>query len=233
MVLVAIAILAGALVYLHVRGFRDGAFSDPLLFLTGISLFAYVITKPKRTRVPVAVAICSGLVLFALPAGRTSETDPIGRREIQSGTNAYDAEDFDTAIARFSDAIQLNPRSLEALYARGITYIRLEAHEKAIADFTQAIETDARFADAYRGRGTALFESGDDDNAILDYTEAIRLDANDLDALHNRGLAYHFRGDQDKALADLESCKERGGTVSSELLADVRAALNDGIETSD
>lgn len=233
MVLIPIAFLIGAFVFLHLRGFRDGAFSDPLLFLTGISLLAYIITQPKRTMVPVAIVICSVLMLLVVPMARTPSTDTMGLREIRTGADAYNVENFDKAIAAYSDAIQINPRSLDALYGRGLAHIRLEAFEKAIADFNKAIEIDATFVDAYRARGAAYFESGDDDNAIQDFTEAIRLDSTDFEAFHNRGVAYHFQGDQTKALADLETCKELGGRVSEELLVDVRQALDDENDSSD
>lgn len=231
--LIPIATFFGALAWLHKRGFRDGAFSDPILFLTGISLLAYVITQPKRTSVPVAVAICSLLIMFAFPAGLASSTEQREMRELQRGLNAYHAKDFSNAAVAFSDAIQINPRSLDALCGRGLSYICLESYEQAISDFDRALAIDPNCSSAFRGRGAAFLESGNDDEAIRDLSEAIRLEPNDFEAYYNRGVAYHFRGDQTEALTDLEACTERGGSVPEALMADVRRALGQEAELQD
>src|SRR5262249_36749789 len=62
--LFAIAALAfvACIVWLHWRALRDGAFHDVLLFLTGVSILSYIVTRWDRAKRPFLGMIGSGLV---------------------------------------------------------------------------------------------------------------------------------------------------------------------------
>jgi Tfp pilus assembly protein PilF len=47
-----------------------------------------------------------------------------GRAEMQRGRDALDKGDFDSAIAEFSGAIQLDPTNANAYYDRGLAYYK-------------------------------------------------------------------------------------------------------------
>jgi Flp pilus assembly protein TadD len=110
--------------------------------------------------------------------------------------------DLDGAIADYTKAIEIDPRSAHAYNSRGNLRDAKGDHDGAIADFTKAIEIDPRDADAYNNRGGARKAKGDLDGAIADYTKYIELEPRDADGYNNRGGARKAKGDLDGAIAD-------------------------------
>jgi tetratricopeptide (TPR) repeat protein len=102
--------------------------------------------------------------------------------------------DYDSAIAEFTQAINLNPDFAEAYYNRSEAYYRLG---NAYANYNWAI--------AYR----RLARTDRANSNILVYTNAILLNPNDAEAYSKRGDAFYNRGsvsadkkDYDMAIAD-------------------------------
>jgi len=120
------------------------------------------------------------------------------------GLNAYNARDYDMAIASFSDAIKLNPRDAGYYGSRAAAYVMKRDYDRAIADYTEAIRLSPRRADFYAGRGDVYFDKGVHNRAITDYTEAIRFDPNNADYYCSRGDAYMSASDYRNATADFE-----------------------------
>jgi tetratricopeptide (TPR) repeat protein len=110
--------------------------------------------------------------------------------------------DYDRAIAAFSDAMRLDPKSALAFTNRGVVYERKGDMDRAIADFSEAIRLDPNYALASSNRGIAYARKGDNDRAIADFNEGIRLDPKNVLAFTNRGIAYGKKGDNDRAIAD-------------------------------
>jgi tetratricopeptide (TPR) repeat protein len=76
---------------------------------------------------------------------------------------------WDEAIAEYNRAIELNPRFVEAYFARGVAHIEGKGqYDKAISDFTEAIKIAPEDADAYNNRGVALHLNGDYEKAWED-----------------------------------------------------------------
>jgi lipoprotein NlpI len=116
---------------------------------------------------------------------------------------AYDAKgEPDRAIADYTQAISLNPKSSTFYNNRGIAYRHKGDADRAIADYTQAISLDPKDHEAYYNRGIIYGNKGDVDRAIADYTQAISLNPKDPDFFNNRAFAYRSKGDTDRAIAD-------------------------------
>jgi len=151
--ILAAALLLGSLVWLHVRGFKDGAFSDPVFFLTGISLVAYTVTRPDRTRVPAAIAIIAALVLAITAVSNVPSQEHGAIRAFNQGVAALNREDFEQAIACFSEAIRLDPTFAKAYHNRGLAHDFTGEHDKAIADYTEAIRLNPKDPDTHHVLG--------------------------------------------------------------------------------
>jgi len=91
--------------------------------------------------------------------------------------NTGDHGGYDKAIAHFTEAIRLDPKSADAYINRGSAYGKKGESDKAIADFTEAIRLAPRFFQAYCGRAIACGKRDNLDKAIAECTEAIRLNA--------------------------------------------------------
>lgn len=107
-----------------------------------------------------------------------------------------------SAIADYTQALDLNPGYFEAYYNRGLTREALEDKQGAIKDYTQALRIDPDFAEAYNNRGLICAGLGCQRGAIKDYTRAIELNPNFAGAYLNRGNAWAQLGSYLKAIQE-------------------------------
>ena len=92
--------------------------------------------------------------------------------------NAYsDKNDYDRAIADFSQAIRLDPKYAFPYDGRGKAYYGKNDLNRAFADFSQAIRLDPKYASPYNDRANVYYDNKDYDRAIADYDLAIRLES--------------------------------------------------------
>ncbi len=113
-------------------------------------------------------------------------------------------DDYDHAIADYTQAIQLKPDYAEAYDSRGLAYGRKRELDLAIADYDQAIQLKPDDATAYNNRGFAYVFRGDYDRAFTDFDQAIQFEPDLAVAYVNRGAIYGDRGDYDRAIADFD-----------------------------
>ncbi len=109
---------------------------------------------------------------------------------------------MDGAIADFTEAIKLDPKSSKYWNARGVAYRVKRDYEHAVADFSEVMRLEPNGAAGVYNRGFSYRLMGRRDQAIADLTEAIRLDPKDADAFEERALAYYGQSDPDHGLAD-------------------------------
>ncbi len=93
---------------------------------------------------------------------------------------------LDSAIADFSEAINLNPAYADAYFHRGTAYQAKGNFDRALADFDQAVELDPKDPEAYNGRGEAYRDMGDDERAIADFNRALEIDPTMRAAANNK-----------------------------------------------
>jgi len=107
------------------------------------------------------------------------------------------------AAQYYSDALRLNPKSIEALYDRAMYYQETEDFNQSIEDYTAILQIDPNFKDAHYNLGYIhLVYLKVYDQAIRHFTDAIRCDPYFVKAYYNRGLCYEQVGDIAAAAAD-------------------------------
>ena len=84
--------------------------------------------------------------------------------------------DFDRAIADTSEAIQLDPKSANALAIRGEAYRRKGDYHRAIADLNKAIRLNANDPGPFCNRGVAKLKINDS-SGHADIAKARQLDS--------------------------------------------------------
>ncbi len=127
------------------------------------------------------------------------------------GVVRYEAEDWDGAIVRFSDALSQTVELVPALNQsivydyRADAYLAKEDYDRAITDYDQTIQLQPNCGVyPYTNRGIAYTVKGDYDHAITDYDQAIQIQSDFAEAYYNRGIAYYYKGDYDRAIADYD-----------------------------
>jgi tetratricopeptide (TPR) repeat protein len=136
---------------------------------------------------------------------------------ITLGMSRYAVDDWDGAIARFTDALDQTVESVSVLdrsrihHARGYSYHEKKGFAEAIADYTHSIALKPT-SSTYYNRGNIYRDTKQFDLAIADYTQAIKLNkdwgylnsefSGLSTAYNNRGNAKYDLGDKSGAIKD-------------------------------
>jgi tetratricopeptide (TPR) repeat protein len=126
-------------------------------------------------------------------------------------------DNFESAIAEYTKAIDLDPSRAILYRLRGSAYQRKGDRDRAIVDYTKVIELSPKDPAAYILRGMVKSDIqnymmdalvGVDssktniDPAIADYAKAIELKPRDSTAYSLRGALYELKRDNKRAIAD-------------------------------
>jgi tetratricopeptide (TPR) repeat protein len=132
--------------------------------------FNACLTAVSRENYDEAIRLCTN----AIASGELSREDLSLAYEVL-GVAWYQKKDYDKAIADYSKAIEINPKSDEAYYNRGNAWYDKGDYTKAIADYTKVIEINPKDAQAYHCRGDAWGKKGNHAKAKADHDKAKEL----------------------------------------------------------
>ncbi len=144
----------------------------------------------------------------ATPPGKAAATsqpdiDPAAMELIQKGFAQHSAGNLDAALASYSSAIRLAPRSGLAYLNRANSYLYKGNFQAALADANKAMElTVPKMDDVYNVRGTAKAGRGDYSGAIADCNRALKINPKNALAYNNRANNKLRLRDYSGALAD-------------------------------
>ncbi|MBR5913539.1 MAG: tetratricopeptide repeat protein [Selenomonadaceae bacterium] len=99
----------------------------------------------------------------------------LAEEKFKEGQKIYNNNDFEKAILKFNEVIELNPNHAETYNLLGMSYYRLGKFEKAVENYTKAIELNPKNASNYSGRGFSYEELGKYEEALADFQEAGRV----------------------------------------------------------
>jgi len=109
------------------------------------------------------------------------------------------------AIDYFNNALNLNPKSIEALYALAFFYQENGEYNKAIEKYTMITQIDPKNKQSYYNLGYIhLVYLLVYDVAAKYFTSAIQCDPNYAEAYYNRGYSYELLGNINFARADYQ-----------------------------
>ena len=136
--------------------------------------------------VPIILLTIALILNYPAIASSPNEQNPIENEEKSQGLNPAIAlkqrgrqklqrQDYQGAIADFSQSILLNPDLADSYYYRGLIRAELEDQLGAISDFDDAILKDPHHSWAYYHRAGVFFNLGNRSEGILDLQLAARL----------------------------------------------------------
>ena len=143
-----------------------------------------------------------------IQSGQLSDDDLVVAFEYR-GKAYLPKQDYDRAIADFTQAIRLKPDDAHAFCDRGAAYDAKGDEDHALADFNEAIRLDptgeagsGTKGYAFNDRGVVYLDKGLYDQAIADENQALSFNSAYAYPYLNRGRAYLAKGLYDNAIAD-------------------------------
>ena len=124
---------------------------------------------------------CDRLIRLGSLAGAELANAYFGR-----GRMRYDADQFDAAIADYSEVLKLDPSRRWAYNNRGAAYLDKNDLPNALRDFNEAIRIEPKFALALANRADVLRRQGKLSEALADANKAIEIDQKHARALNVR-----------------------------------------------
>lgn len=118
------------------------------------------------------------------------------------GNHYLDNGNFDAALAEYTRALDLDPRSWVAYLLRAYLYQLQGKNLLAIKDLDKTIELNPT-VEAHVMRGVAYAFSGDDETALKDYVTAVRIDPGYGSTYKQRAYIYLRRGKFAEAETDI------------------------------
>lgn len=113
----------------------------------------------------------------------------------RSGEVYFEQEDYERAVACFTEATKFTPDDLGLYSQRAVAQWYAGRHDDAIEDYSRILKSTPHDADAYNGRGQNLAELGRYKQALKDLEQALQLsDDSVLEAYIRNGRALALAG---------------------------------------
>lgn len=123
---------------------------------------------------------------------------------VGKGNVFFDRGDYDSAVAAYTCAVNLNPAYVQAYINRGYTYMVQGNDTLALDDYNRALGIDLLAVGAYINRGILYAMRGYYETALTDFDLSVALAPDYAVAYNNRGIIYALTGNYDLAIADFE-----------------------------
>jgi tetratricopeptide (TPR) repeat protein len=127
------------------------------------------------------------------------------------------------AIPHFQDALEVDPRFVEARYNLGITYQKMKVYDKALLQFEEVIRLRPDNEAYHFAAGTCDFHLERYDKAARAFEKVLSLDPNHLKALFSLAAAYEKLGKTGQARETWQRYLRLDGT--SEWAREARSRL--------
>ena len=122
----------------------------------------------------VPAALIFSVIVAALALAGCLELSP-AEVAFRDGTDLQRQGKFEEAIAKYDEAVRLEPNFVNAYINRGLAYLGLDQYRRGVEDFDEAIRVDPSSAPAYGNRAMAHALFGNDEAAQQDLDRAVDL----------------------------------------------------------
>src|SRR5450830_1227784 len=133
---------------------------------------------------------------------------------------------YEEAILCYDQALELDPRHVNAWSNKGNSLQNLGRYEEAIHCYDKALELDPRDAGAWTNKGSSLHSLGRNEEALRCYNQTLEFDPRNVNAWTNKGNSLHSLGRNEEAIRcydkalELDPCyvnawNNKGGSLDS------------------
>ena len=160
-------------------------------------------TRQRKRRRWLKIALFALLMVLLFTPLRLVQAQGGGQADVDGGEDGYHPalveyrlglfhvvrEEWDLAITRFDEAIQLLPEYAAAFEARGYCYELSGNIEQATTDYQQAIALEPAYGPTYKLLADLYYTQGDHELALENYRMYVSLTGAALDAVTNERVA--------------------------------------------
>ncbi len=125
--------------------------------------------------------------------------------QLEQGLQQLQAKDYTSAIATFTEVINIQPYLAEAYSQRGIAQYRSGNIYAAVSDYTQALQIDPKHAKTYYCRALARLDLQNLPGTLSDVNAALQCKEQYASAYQLRAIVHRKQGQTSNAIADFES----------------------------
>ncbi|HEY9775378.1 MAG TPA: hypothetical protein V6C81_16550 [Planktothrix sp.] len=120
----------------------------------------------------------------------------------------YQHDGVAKVMEALNQAIEVDPKSIDALVARGCLYESVNNFGMALKDFDAILAIDPTNLEALQQRTKIHLAFHNKQGLIADYTLAIARNHEDAEAYYRRGIIYELLGEKKKAMTDLQRAED-------------------------
>ena len=154
------------------------------------------------------LSFCICLIGYNSETKSQSSNSQTAETYLNSGREKERIGRDEEAVADYTEALKLNPRSFDILSHRAFVNADLGRYSEVIADWSAAIEIKPRNAVAYLYRGMAKAALGRYEEAIADLSAAIEIEPQNALLYHTRGMIKAKSDRHVEMVADLHRALE-------------------------
>jgi len=161
----------------------------------------------ERDLVRRIVGLCLALLgILSGEPGTTAQAQSTGSATyyLDRGVERYRAGEFESAIADFTQAIQVNSGFTKSRSNNLKSSTFSDKQKASVAADDRIVVADRFNAVAYYDRGVTWYATGEVDHAIDDLSKALGIDPRYTEAYLIRGRAWHAKRDLARAIADYD-----------------------------
>lgn len=150
---------------------------------------------------------------------------------IQEGVVLHDAGEYKKAIEKYNEALQLEPKNIQATYELSLSYLALKDYKNASKFSTIVINSNNEqlSSGAYAVKSEALVEMNKVDEAIKLLQEGLKKNG-DAYLLHfNMAINYYKKGDPDNALTHVKKAIDLNKSDSGPFLLNAYVLSDKGL----
>jgi len=139
--------------------------------------------------------------------------DLTSKQWLDSGYVAYQKGNYEDAISKFQESIDLNNQNAEAFYLKGVCQSAIQLNIAALKTYDKALALKPDYAEVYYEKGYSYFQLNKYQKAIEQFDKAIELRPDYAEAWFNRGSVKCIVGEKEGALADWEQARKLGASI--------------------
>ena len=140
----------------------------------------------------------------------------------KNGLSSLWLGNYDGALDSFENAVNKNPRRVEAWIQVGYCKVKQGKNADAIRAYKKALSLRPNSVETYNKLGDAYYYAANFDEAIAAYREAARLRPDQPEAYYNLAMTYLEMGDRDAALAQARMLERLDAEMYKKLLGEIK-----------